>query len=152
MFLNKFKCNADYRNGAPKRDSPVQLKAIPIDWLEAPADAEAAAPLKSAESTSFIVSVTSAEVLCKQRGRPKPIMTPYQSELQPIEAVERLEILPSSQPVHEQAHSRALERACVGGVSEVRYRQGDIRWPNSNGFRRGEEACSGRCVAQVIDL
>ena len=63
LYDHKFKCNADYRKSAPKRDSPVQLKAIPTDWLEAPADAEAAAPLRSAKSACSIVCITSVKVL-----------------------------------------------------------------------------------------
>ena len=69
VYLKKFKCNANYHKGAPKRDSPVQLKAIPTDWLEAPIDTEAAAPLRSAESTSSMVNVTSVEVLRRQGGQ-----------------------------------------------------------------------------------
>ena len=67
------------------------------------------------------------------------------------EAVERREMLRSSQ-VHERAHSQAVERASVGGVSEVWHQQGEICRPNENGFRVGEEVCKGGVFAPVVDL
>ena len=95
VYLNKFKCNANYHLGAPKGDSPIaptgdnlsQLKVILSDWLKAPSETVG---MTNAEAHGLKVNVTRVEDLCKQWGWPMPIMTPpYHPELQPIERLWR---------------------------------------------------------------